>query len=71
MKVGFRLAKTDQGVAWQHGLQPQLPAEQRVSGAFEYQQVPAESDVPLGFDNWSGGCGVSEVSNAAGDIGYN
>tara|TARA_R110002020_G_scaffold9613_4_gene37732 strand:+ start:2720 stop:4657 length:1938 start_codon:yes stop_codon:yes gene_type:complete len=71
VKVGFRLAKSEAGVSWQHGLQPLLPEEQRVSGAFEYQQVPAESDVPLGFDNWAGGCGISEVGNSGGNLGYN
>ena len=71
VKVGYRLADGEAGLSWHHGLQPLLPAEQRTAGAFEYQQIPAESDVPLGFDNWTSGCGIFEVSNPQANGTYN
>ncbi len=72
VKVGFRLAQSEMGLAWSRGLQPMLAEEQRTSGTFDYQQVPAEVDVPLGFDNWGGGCGVDELSTLTStSVGYN
>ena len=72
VKVGFRLAQSEMGLAWSRGLQPMLAEEQRTSGTFDYQQVPAEVDVPLGFDNWGGGCGVDELSTLTSTtVGYN
>ena len=48
VKVGFRLADIpDLGLSWSRGLQPMLAEEQRTSGTFDYQLVPAEVDVPL------------------------
>tara|TARA_Y100001960_G_scaffold207735_1_gene216921 strand:+ start:2486 stop:4429 length:1944 start_codon:yes stop_codon:yes gene_type:complete len=72
VKVGFRLARSEMGLAWSRGLQPLLAEERRTSGTFDYQQVPAEVDVPLGFDNWSGGCGIDELSTLTStSVGYN
>ena len=73
VKVGFRLADIpDLGLSWSRGLQPMLAEEQRTSGTFDYQQVPAEVDVPLGFDNWSGGCGTIELASLTStSVGYN
>jgi len=72
VKVGFRLAIGEEGALWARGLQPMLAEERRTSGTFDYQQLPAEVDVPLGFDNWSGGCGVDELSTLSSTtVGYN
>jgi hypothetical protein len=74
IKIGFRLANDPEttSMMFLRGLQPMLAEERRTSGTFDYQQLPAEVDVPLGFDNWSGGCGTDELSTLSStSVGYN
>lgn len=67
VKVPFRCDRTQSGnLAWKQSWAPMLPEEQRVSGPISAQQYPAVIDIPLSFDDFSGGCGYTEVDDRDG-----
>ena len=67
VKMPFRCDRTQSGnLAWRQSWAPMLPEEQRVSGPVSAQQYPAVIDIPLSFDDWSEGCGYTEVDDRDG-----
>lgn len=67
VKMPFRCDRTQSGnLAWKQSWAPMLPEEQRVSGPVSAQQYPAVIDIPLSFDDWSGGCGYTESDDRDG-----
>lgn len=61
---GFILNRDDDGnVAWRPGVAPLFSPQQPVN-EFSTQHIPPEIEVPIGFQDWSGGAGFEEADSS-------
>lgn len=60
-KVGFRLAKLENGkIGWRPGWAPMLAPQVR-QDSLSYTHLPPDVDLAVAFEDWQGGCGHAEA----------
>jgi hypothetical protein len=61
IKQPYRFARDESGtvLGWRKGLAPMLAPQFRQS-EFSYEHIPPEIDVPIAFEDWSGGSGFED-----------
>lgn len=69
-KIPFKVVRGEDGsLRYRSGTAPMLAPQYQTEG-FSYQQTPAEIDVPVPFEDFSGGCGFTEDAGDTNRYNY-